>query len=376
MNAVVAFALRQRVLMVILTLFLFGAGLIAFLKLNIEAYPDPVPPLVEVITQSPGQSAEEIERYITIPVEIQLAGIKNVKNVETISLFGLSDVRVQFTYDYTYEEAEQKVINQLTQLSPLPNSAVPNISPESPVGEIYRYRIVGPRGYSVTDLKTIQDWILERRFKAVPGVVDVSGWAGKTKTYAVTIDQAKLVSYGLSIPQVLQALNNSNINVGGQTVNFGSQAAVVRGVGLIHSMDDIRNTMVSANGGAPVLIKDFATVEVGNQPRLGIVGQDDDDDIVQGVVLMRRGEQSMPTIRRVEAEVEKITREGILPPGVRLDKVYDRSELIHVTTHTVVHNLVFGVLLIFAVQWIFLGNLRSAVVVAATPSRYSSPSSS
>src|SRR6202167_934432 len=275
MNEVVAFALKQRMLVVILLVALLLAGFIAFLNLNIEAYPDPVPPLVEVVTQSSGQSAEEIERYVTIPIEIQMAGIPHVTAVQTISLFGLSDVRVQFTYDFTYEQAEQWVLNRLSQLSPLPNGAVPQISPESPIGEIYRYRIVGPPGYSVTDLKTIQDWILERRFKAIPGVVDVSGWAGKTKTYEVTVDQAKLVSYGLSIPQVLQALNNSNINVGGQTVNFGSQAAVVRGVGLIHSMDDIRNTMVNANGGSPVLIKDLPSVEVGHQPRLGIVGQDD-----------------------------------------------------------------------------------------------------
>jgi cobalt-zinc-cadmium resistance protein CzcA len=366
MNALVTYALRHRALMVILMLFLFATGFVGFLKLNIEAYPDPVPPVVEVITQSTGQSAAEIERNITIPIEIQLAGIKNVRSVETISLFGLSDVRVKFTYDYSYEEAEQKVINQLTQLAPLPNGAVPGISPTSPIGEIYRYRIIGPKGCSVTDLKTIQDWILQRRFKAVPGVVDVNGWAGKSKTYAVTIDQNKLVSYGLGVPQVLQALNNSNLNVGGQTVNFNAQAAIVRGVGLIRSMDDIRNTMVSQNNGAPVLIRDLATVEVGYQPRLGIVGQDDDDDIVQGIVLMRRGEQSRPTIQRVEAEVEKINRDGILPPGVRLEKVYDRSELIEVTTHTVLHNLIFGVVLIFAVQWLFLGNLRSAVIVAAT----------
>ncbi|MBV8653053.1 MAG: efflux RND transporter permease subunit, partial [Alphaproteobacteria bacterium] len=203
-------------------------------------------------------------------------------------------------------------------------------------------------------------------FKAVPGVVDVNGWAGKTKTYEVTIDQDKLVDYGLTVPAVLQALNNANINVGGQTVNFGPQAAVVRGVGLIHSMDDIRNTMLSANNGSPILVKDVATVRVGFQPRLGIVGQDDDDDIVQGIVLMRRGEQSLPTIHRVEAEVAKINSTGILPPGVRIEKVYDRSELIAVTTHTVLHNLIFGIVLIFAVQWIFLGNLRSAVIVAAT----------
>ncbi len=366
MNDIVAFALKQRVLVVIMFVLLIGAGAVGFLRLNIEAYPDPVPPLVEVITQSSGQSAKEIERYITIPIEIQLAGIKNVKSVETISLFGLSDVRVQFTYDYTYQQAEQKVINQLTQLSPLPNGATPGISPESPIGEIYRYRVVGPRGYSVMDLKTIQDWILERRFKAVPGVVDVSGWAGKTKTYEVTIDQNKLVDYGLTVPQVLQALNNSNVNVGGQTVNFGPQSAVVRGVGLIHTMDDIANTMVSANNGAPVRIKDIAMVEVGHQPRLGIVGQDDDDDIVQGVVLMRRGEESLPTIRRVEAEMARINDSNILPPGVHLVKIYDRAELIGVTTRTVLHNLIFGIALIFVVQWLFLGNLRSAVIVAAT----------
>ncbi|HZZ57713.1 MAG TPA: CusA/CzcA family heavy metal efflux RND transporter [Opitutaceae bacterium] len=366
MKRIVAFAIEQRILVTILMFFLFGAGLIAFSRLNIEAYPDPVPPLVEIITQNPGQSAEEMERYITIPIEIAVAGVRNVKSVQTISLFGLSDVRVQFTYDYTYEEAEQKIINQLTQLAPFPGGITPQISPESPIGEIYRYRVVGPPGYSVTDLKTIQDWILERRFKAVPGVVDVSGWAGKTKTYEVAIDERKLLSYGLTIPQVIQAIDNSNVNVGGQTVNFGPQAAVVRGVGLIHTMDDIRNTVLAANGGTPVLIRDVARVQVGFEPRMGIVGQDNDDDIVQGVVLMRRGEKSLPTIRRVEAEVAKINASGILPPGVRLEKIYDRSELIAVTTHTVLHNLIFGIVLIFLVQWVFLGDLRSAVIVAAT----------
>src|SRR6202789_2000379 len=234
--------------MFVLMIFAFGAGAVGFMKLNIEAYPDPVPPLVDIVTQSTGQSAEEIERYITIPIEIQMAGIPNITAVRTISLFGLSDVKVQFTYDFTYEQAEQWVINRLAQLPPLPNNVVPQISPESPIGEIMRYRVVGPPGYSVTDLKTIEDWMLERRFKAVPGVVDVNGWGGKTKTYEVTIDQNKLQRYGLTLPQVIAAINNANINVGGQTVDFGAQAAVVRGVGLIRSMDDIRNTMVSQNG--------------------------------------------------------------------------------------------------------------------------------
>jgi cobalt-zinc-cadmium resistance protein CzcA len=366
MNAIVTFALRQRVLIVVLLVMVLIGGVASFLSLNIEAYPDPVPPLVDVVTQSTGQSAEEIERYITIPLEIQMAGIPNVQAIRTISLFGLSDVKVQFTYDFTYTQAEQWVTNRLSQLGALPNGAQPQISPTSPIGEIFRYRVVGPPNYSVTDLKTLQDWVLERRFKAVPGVIDVTGWGGKTKTYDIAIDQRKLLGYGLSIPQVLQALGNANINVGGQTVNFGAQSAVVRGVGLIHSADEIRRTMIANNQGAPVLLGDVADVTIGNLPRLGIAGFDDVDDIVQGIVLMRRGAESIPTIKRVEAEVDKINSTGILPPGVSIQRIYDRSDLIHVTTRTVLHNMLAGILLIFILQWAFLGNIRSAVIVAMT----------
>jgi cobalt-zinc-cadmium resistance protein CzcA len=366
MSSLFSFVLRQRVLVAVLGLFVLAAGAFSFSVLNIEAYPDPVPPLVDIVTQSSGQSAEEIERYITIPIEVQMAGLPNVTAIRTVSLFGLSDVKVQFTYAFTYEQAEQRVINALTQLPPLPNGAIPGISPESPVGEIFRYRVVGPPGYSVTDLKTIEDWVLERRFKAVPGVVDVSGWGGKTKTYEVRIDQAALVHYGVTLPQVIAALNNANGNVGGQTVNIGDQAAVVRGIGLIHSMDQIRDTMVAPNNGSPVRISDVATVRVDHLPRLGIAGEDDSDDIVQGIVLMRRGAESMPTIHALEKVVNTINSTGILPPGVRLERIYDRSSLIHVTTHTVMHNVIEGILLILVLQYIFLGNLRSALIVSAT----------
>ncbi len=366
MNAIVKFALTQRVLVVILLFCMFAAGAVSFFKLNIEAYPDPVPPSVDIITQSSGQSAEEIERYITIPIEIQMAGIPHVTSVRTISLFGLSDVKVGFTYDFTYGQAQQWVINKLSQLSALPNGAQPQISPTSPIGEIYRYRVAGPPGYSVTDLKTIEDWILERRFKAIPGVIDVTGWGGKTKAYDVTVDQRKLMNYGLTLPQVLQVINNSNINVGGQTVNFGPQSAVVRGIGLLHSMDGLRNTMLASNKGSPVFLRDVATVTAGNQPRLGIAGMDEENDIVQGIVLMRRGAESMPTIQRVEAVVQKINASNILPPGVKIERIYDRKDLINVTTHTVLHNMLSGIALIFLLQWIFLGNLRSAVIVAVT----------
>src|SRR6266853_1645527 len=188
MQAIVGAALQQRVLVLILSVALIIGGLFAYKQLNIEAYPDPVPPLVEIVTQNPGQSSEEIERYITIPIEVQMAGIPFVTSIRTISLTGLSDVKVQFTYDISYREASQLVINRLSQLGPLPNGAQPFISPTSPIGEIFRYRVVGPPGYSVTDLKTIQDWILQRRFKAIPGVTDVTGWGGKTKTFDIVID--------------------------------------------------------------------------------------------------------------------------------------------------------------------------------------------
>jgi heavy metal efflux system protein len=366
MRAVTTAVLKQRVLVVILGLVVMIGGLFAYRLLNIEAYPDPVPPLVDIITQNPGQSSEEIERYITIPIEIQMAGLPYVQAIRTISLFGLSDVKVQFTYDVTYQQASQMVINRLSQLGPLPNGVQPTLSPTSPIGEIFRYRIVGPPGYSIADLKTIQDWILQRRFKAIPGVTDVTGWGGKTKTYDITIDLDRLLAYGLTLKQVLDGLNNANINVGANTVNIGSQSAIVRSVGQIRSIDDIRGTMLSSRDGAPVLVSDIAAVTVGNQPRLGIAGQNGDDDVVQGIVLMRRGAETMPTLSGVLAEVDRINGSGVLPPGVRIERIYDRSALVDVTTHTVLHNMVVGVLLIFLIQWLFLGDLRSALIVSAT----------
>lgn len=352
--------------MLVLFIAVLFSGIVAFRELNIEAYPDPTPPMVDVVTQNPGLSAEEIERYITIPIEAQLAGLPKLQTIRTISLYGLSDVKLQFTYEFTYEQALQQTLNRLSALPALPNGAQPQISPVSPIGEIYRYQLVGPPDYSLTDLKSLQDWILQRRFRAVPGVVDVTSWGGKTKTYEVQVDPHRLTAYGLTLAQLLQTLNNSNINVGGNTLDIGPQVAVVRGVGLIRSLDDIKNTMLTQSGGTPVLIRDVATVTPGNKPRLGIAGRDDQNDIVQGIVLMRRDDKSMPTIRRVEAEVERINSSNILPLGVRIERIYDRKDLIEVTTSTVLNNMVFGIALIFIVQWCFLGNLRSALIVGAT----------
>src|SRR6201995_2679491 len=366
MDRLVSIAVSRRFLMVGLFVAVILGGLVAFQQLNIEAYPDPTPPMVDIVTQSPGLSAEEIERYITIPLEAQVAGIKNLNVIRTISLYGLSDVKLQFSFEYTYDQALQQVLNRLSQLSPLPNNAQPQISPLSPIGEVYRYRLVGPPNYSVLDLKTIQDWILQRRFRVVPGVIDVTGWGGKTKTYELQVDFNKLVANGLTLSQLLQAVSNANVNVGGNTVNIGSQSAVVRGVGLIRSVHALANTMIASNGGTPVLVGDVATVTVGEQPRLGIAGEDQADDIVQGIVLMRRGEQRSPTIARVEQLVASINNSTILPPGVRIERIYDRKDLIETTTRTVLENMVVGIGLIVFLQWLFFGDLRSAMIVGAT----------
>ena len=366
MNGIVALALRQRPLVILAFVLFVVGGLAAFQNLNIEAYPDPTPPMVDVVTQTDGLSAEEIERYVTIPIERITSGMPNLKQVRTISLYGLSDVKLQFGFEFDYLQAEQQVLNRLQQLDPLPAGAKPTISPISPIGEIFRYKLTAPPGYSVLDLRTLQEWVLKKRFRAVPGVIDAIGWGGKTKTIELSVDLDRLMAYGLTLSNVVKTLNDSNLNVGGNRVAIGGQSAVVRAVGLIRDVDDINGTVLTQVGGAPVLVKDIATVTIGHQPRLGIAGMNDEDDIVQGIVLMRRGEKSTPSIEAVKAEVAKIEAAGLLPPGVKIERIYDRADLIAVTTHTVLHNMVVGILLILVIQWLFLGNLRSALIVVAT----------
>jgi cobalt-zinc-cadmium resistance protein CzcA len=366
LKGITEFALARRPMILAVLLVFFGAGLYAYTHLNIEAYPDPTPPIVEIITQNPGQSAEEIERYITIPVEIALAGMPGLQFVRSISLYGLSFIRTQFSYDTTYQFALQQVINRLTTVPNLPNNAQPTISPTSPVGEILRYQLVGPPGVSVMDLKTLQDWVLERRFKTIPGVIDVVGWGGLTKEYHVEVDLNKLMAYNVTLPQVMAAISNSNVNVGARTLSIGAQAANVRGIGLIASLEDMNNIVLTQAGGTPVFLRDVAKAEIGNTPRLGIAGRDGDSDIVQGIVLMRRGEKTREVLERVKAEMARMQSEGLLPPGVQLVPFYDRGNLVAVTTGTVLHNLIMGILLVFVIQWVFLGDLRSALIVSAT----------
>src|SRR5499425_948711 len=216
---VVEFCLSRRAMVLAVLMMFFGAGLVAFHRLNIEAYPDPSPPMMEIITQNPGAAAEEIERYITIPIEIAIAGMPGLQHLRSISLYGLSDIKVQFSYDTDYYFAQQQTLNRLNTLT-LPNNVQPTISPESAIGEIYRYQLVGPPGYSLTDLKTLQDWVLERKFRTIPGVIDVIGWGGLTKEYHVDVDLNKLIAYHLSLPQVITAISNSNVNVGARTLDI------------------------------------------------------------------------------------------------------------------------------------------------------------
>ena len=364
LRKVIEFSLLRRP-MVLAVLFMFIAGgFVAFHHLNIEAYPDPSPPMAEIITQYPGQSAEEMERYVTIPIEIGMAGIPGLEHVRSISLYGLSSVKVQFSYDTDYYFALQQVQNRLNNLT-LPNNIQPFISPESAVGEVFRYQLVGS-GHSLTELKTLQDWVLTRRFKTVPGVIDVVGWGGLSKEYHVETDPNKLLAYGITLPQVVSAIANSNINVGARTLNIGEQAANVRGIGLIHSASDVENVVLSEVGGTPLMVRNVAQVSIDHRPRLGAAGRDNESDVVEGIVLMRRGEKTIDVIQGIEAEVNAINNSDLLPKGVRIQPFYSRRDLINVTTNTVLHNLVFGILLVFLIQYVFLGDLRSAIIVSAT----------
>ncbi len=353
-----------------------GAGFIAYNKLNVEAYPNPAPVILEITAQSPGLSAEEMERYYTTPMEVGLAATPGVDNIRSTSFYGLSFVRVTFKYGVDYYSAYTQAAIALQQNVSLPNNVQPQIQGSSLVGEIYRYQLKGPPGFRLTDLRTIQDWILQRRLLTVPGVVQVNSWGGTTKEFEVEADLGKLDAYNITLPQIIAAIGNANSNVGGRTIRFGQQSVNIRGIGLIDSggnldltrgnrVSDIENIVLSQSGGVPVTVRDVAKVYVGHVPRLSKAGRDDEDDIVEAIVVMNRTLHTKDVVARIQAEVEKINSDGTLPAGVKIVPFYDRSTLVDVTTHTVLHNLVFGCLLVFLIQWIFLGDLRSAIIVGA-----------
>jgi heavy metal efflux system protein len=376
LKGLLTFSLTRRPLVLLGLLAFIGAGIFAFFRLNIEAYPNPAPVILEITAQSPGLSAEEMERYYTIPIEVGLAATPGVDVIRSTSFYGLSFVRVVFQYGVDYYFALTQTAINLQQNVSLPSGVTAQIQGTSLVGEIYRYELVGPPHFGLSNLRTVQDWILQRRLLSVPGVVQVNTWGGTTKEYDVDVDLQRLESYGLTLPQVISAIGNANTNVGGRTINVGQQSVNVRGVGLMDSggetdltqgykVKDIENVMLSAPNGLPVFVKDIAKVSVGYVPRLGKAGRDHSDDVVAAIVIMNRTLHTNDVITRVRAEIEKINTDGSLPPGLKLVPFYDRSTLVAITTSTVMHNLLFGCLLIFFVQWLFLGDLRSAIIVGA-----------
>src|SRR5579859_1657845 len=363
---IVAAALRMPLMILAAALLIVVVGLAAYKELDIEAYPNPVPPLVEVITQPPGWSAEETERYVTVPLEIGLSGMPGLEHIRSQSLFALSDVKCYFDWKTEYIDAKQEVINRI-QFVQLPTGLQAQLSPWNAIGEVFRYRVVG-KGYTLKDLKTAEDWILERQFKQVQGVIDVTSYGGETKQYHVEVDPFRLRGHGVSLNQLTAAIQNSNQNVGGDRLFMGEQSYDVRGIGLLGSrtsaVRDIENIVIAAQKGTPVRVRDVAEVDIGHAPRLGIVGYDDEPDIVQGIVLMRYGGETQPTLVGIHDRVDYIRQNHILPPGMDIEPYYDRGSLVKITTHTVIENLLVGMSLVTAILFVFLGHARAALITA------------
>ncbi|MFL5064748.1 MAG: efflux RND transporter permease subunit [Xanthobacteraceae bacterium] len=360
-----AFCLARRPLVLVTLTAFIGLGYAAFTTLNIEAYPDPAPPILELIAQWPGQSPEEVERYVTIPIEIAVANTPGLKYVRSNTVYALGFIRLQFEYGRDYYFVRQQTINRLKDVT-LPNGVQPVISPAGGISEILRYQLKGPPGMDLIELKTLQDWVVERKLRTVPGVADVTVLGGKTKEFQAEVDLNRMMAHGITLPQIITAISASNTNVGGRTIAMGEQSVNVRGLGVVSSLEDIGNIVLTQQGGVPVLLSDVARVQIGFTPRLGIAGRDDVTDIVFGVVLMQKLERTMEVVTRARTAIARMNSDGSLPHGVTVEPFYDRGDLVAITVHTVLHNLVFGIALIFLIQWVFLGDLRCALIVAAT----------
>src|SRR5579872_4755626 len=363
-HRIVQAALRQKFLVLMLTAFITVGGLISFQRMPVDAYPDLAPPQVEIITQWPGHAAEEVERLVTLPLEVEMNGVPHMEYLRSISLYGLSDVIMTFTESTDDYFARQVVFERMGEAQ-LPTGVTPGLSPLfSPSGLVYRYVLESP-DRTPQQLKTLDDWVISRAYRAVPGVADDSGFGGTVMQYQVLLDPAKLYSYHTPLPQVLAALSANNANAGGGFYSQGSQFFYVRGLGLVSKTEDIGSIVVSSNNGVPVRIRDIGEVTIGSAPRLGEFGFQKNDDAVEGVILMRRGEQTQNVLAGVEKKTEELNH-GILPPDVKIRPFYDRSDLVELTIDTVEHNLLLGMALVLIVLIFFLVSVRAAIIVALT----------
>ena len=375
LRVLVDFSLGNRLLVLAIAALLFIWGVISFHSLPVEAYPDVANNYVQVITQWPGISAEQVEQQVTIPLEIALNGIPHLEHLRSTSLFGLSSVMLIFDDESENDWNRAKVLERLSQVT-LPAGAQPQMGADwSPVGQIYFFTLhsTNPQ-YDVMELKSLEDWTIEKQFKSVPDVVDVASFGGPTREYQVRVDPDKLIAYGLSLGQVEQQLSNNNVNGGGSFIEAGLQQINVRAVGQMETVGDIEDTVVSSKNGTAVRVKDIASVQEGPKIRLGQFGKAihrsdgtivDNDDVVAGIVLLRKGADADAVLDAVHAKVRELNSH-ILPPGVTVVPFLDRSDLVHLTTHTVLHNLTEGIILVSLILFVFLGNVRGALIVALT----------
>src|SRR5579862_8739202 len=363
-SRIVSFALAQRFIVLMAALMLMLWGAYSFSKLPIDAYPDLSPPHVEIITQWPGHASEELERLVSIPLEVEMNGIPKLESLRSISRYGLSALEMNFQYDTDPYFVREQAFERMADAT-LPNGVTPGVSPLfSPSGLIYRYVLVSP-DRTPQELKTIEAWVLERRYRAVPGVADDSGLGGTTMQYQVLLNPFRLFSLGVTVPQIFQQLSVNNSNAGGGFYSQGGQFYYVRGLGLVKTTEDIGNVVVATNNGIPTFVKDIGKVEIGAAPRLGQFGYMNQDDAVEGVILMRVGEQAQVVLKRVENLTQELNQH-VLPPDVKIIPYYDRSGLIDETTRTVERNLIRGMLLVLIILGLFLFNIRTAIIVALT----------
>ena len=338
-----------------------AVSIVAVRSLNIEAFPDPAPPILEIVTTNEGHSAEEIEKQITTPLEIALAGMPGLENINSISLYGLSDIKCKFSYSTSYKDDYQMVINRLAQAN-VPAEVTPSIIPNA-LGEIMRYRVVSDKR-SIVELRTYQDWVISRYLKTVPNIEDIGSYGGAIKTYAVVVHPNDLIKYKIPFSTVITALSNSNVNVGGRVLEFGDQYYTIRGVGLIKNTDDIENTIVTTINNRPIYIKDIAEVSISSMPRTGVAGLNRANDIVMGVVVLRKNAPSVVAMEALHTKIDELNN-GILPKDIKVVPFYDRQDLLHTVIHKLKETASIGMILVLVIILIFLGDLRAAIIVAS-----------